>query len=83
MVLKKCKCGSEYEDEGFKTMCVQCFAKSKNGFTKTTKNKIDNKDQDIHRQVFLKVASEQLKGVQVVEIINYAKQLEKAFNEWS
>ena len=43
---------------------------------------MSDKDIDIHRQVFVKIASEQLKGVSVTEIVNYAKELEKIFNKW-
>lgn len=75
-MIKKCKCGKEYEDEGFKTLCPSCFAKSMNG------NKSNSKNTDIHGQVFVKIASEQLRGVAVTELINYAKELEKAYNSW-
>ena len=78
-MIKKCNCGNDFENEGFKTLCPKCYAISKNGFKKPFKA---NKDKDIHRQVFVKVASEQLRGVAVAEVINYAKELEKAFDRW-
>ena len=78
MAIKKCKCGKDYEDEGFKTMCSKCYAISKNGFKKP--NTV-NKDKDIHKQVFLKVASEQIKGT-ADKLVAYAKQLEIQYNNW-
>ena len=83
MAIKKCECKRDYEDEGFKTMCPSCYAKSMNSSKKTIKaHTMSDKDIDIHRQVFVKIASEQLKGVSVTEIVNYAKELEKIFNKW-
>ena len=75
-MLKKCSCGQEYDDQGFKTMCPRCFVKSKNGNKKS-----NNKDRDIHKQVFLKVASEQKTGTPI-ELVNYAKELEREFDKW-
>ena len=84
MTIKKCKCGKEYEDMGFKTLCPSCYAKSVNGSQNQFKSHTANsKDLDIHRQVFLKVASEQRRGTTVKELIGYAKELEKAYNDWS
>lgn len=77
-MIKKCSCGQNYENEGFKTMCPICFAKSK----QIKEVKPENREKDIHRQVFVKIASEQLKGVSVKDIIGYAKDLEKAYDEW-
>lgn len=42
---------------------------------------IDSRTQDIHRQVFIKIASEQVKG-EPQDIINYAKILEEIFDRW-
>ena len=42
---------------------------------------MDNKTKDIHRQVFIKIASEQVKG-SVKDLIKYAQELEKEFNMW-
>jgi len=44
-------------------------------------NKWDTRTTDIHHQVFIKIASEQIKGTPE-EIINYAKNLEKVFDNW-
>ena len=42
---------------------------------------IDERTKDIHRQVFIKIASEQVKG-SPEELINYAKKLEQVYGEW-
>lgn len=78
MAVKKCVCSKEYEDEGFKTMCPSCFAKSMNGSKKN-----ESKDSDIRKLVFLKVASNQLQNTTAEEVVNYAKQLEKVYSNWS
>ena len=77
MAIKKCSCGKDYEDEGFKSMCSSCFARSMNG----SKKQSNDKETDIHRQVFLKVASEQVKGTPD-RLVAYAKQLEVQYNNW-
>jgi hypothetical protein len=76
MTSKTCKCGTQYEDMGFKTLCSSCYAKSVNG------SKRIDVTQDIHRQVFLKIASEQLRGIQPKELIKYAQELEKEWEQW-
>jgi hypothetical protein len=82
-MMKKCKCGKQYEDMGFKTLCPSCYAKSKTGDFKGANQSLkESIEADIHRQVFVKVASEQLKDVTVEELIKYAKELEQAYNRW-
>jgi len=81
MAINKCKCEKDYEDEGFKTMCSSCFAKSMNGNKPVKSN--GTKDRDIRKQVFLKVASEQLRaGAKPEELVDYAQQIEKAYDGW-
>jgi hypothetical protein len=81
-MLKKCKCGKDFESMGFKTLCPSCYAKTKAEFKGADQLLKPTKETDIHRQVFVKVASEQLKGVSVSELISYAKELESAYNRW-
>ena len=46
-----------------------------------TPKMVDSRTQDIHRQVFIKIASEQIKG-EPQDIINYAKILEEIYDRW-
>ena len=71
----KCQCGNDKED--WQSICKQCFAKSKGGANPKTK------DRDIKRQVFLKVASEQLGKGNPNDLVKYAKDLELEFNKWA
>lgn len=71
-----CSCGNE--KEAWQDICKSCFAKRMNGSKKNTKD-----NSDIRRQVFLKVASNQLEKATVSELISYAKELEGAYNKWS
>lgn len=43
---------------------------------------IDSRTKDIHRQVFIKIASEQVKEGSPEELIKYASELEKAYDGW-
>lgn len=76
MTSKTCECGKQYEDMGFKTLCPLCYAQSINS------NKKADEKQDIHKQVFLKIASEQLRGIQPKDLIRYAQELEKEWLKW-
>lgn len=71
--MNKCKCGND--KEGWMEVCKQCYARNQKGNGKS-------KDKEIKRQVFLKVASTQLTSVTPKDIVSYAKDLEKEFNEW-
>jgi len=77
-ILSTCdKCKKQFKPQGnWQKICIDCW-KSSNRKSPT------NKDVDIHRQVFLKVASDQLKGVEAKELIDYAKEIEKEFNAWN
>jgi hypothetical protein len=75
----KCSCGNEKED--WQAICRVCYAqlkqKPENGPNKTV-----TREQDIRRQVFTKIASEQVKG-SPRDIVEYARRLEAAYNSWS
>lgn len=83
MAVKKCECGTTFEDDGFKTKCIECF-KKQNGNGNGFKNgqAILNGKRDIHRQVFLKIAGRQKIG-SAKEVVSYAKALEKEFDRWN
>ena len=74
MATDKCACGNE--KEGWQQMCRQCYAK--NG----KKASFGNKDKDIKRQVFMKIASDQIKTKEPKDLVSYAQKLEKEFNLW-
>ena len=76
MVTDKCACGNE--KEGWQSVCKSCYSKNK-GNKPTSKNK----DTEIKRQVFLKIASEQVKTKEPKELLDYAKKLEKEFILWA
>ncbi|MBI2101852.1 hypothetical protein HYT53_04555 [Candidatus Woesearchaeota archaeon] len=76
MTTDKCACGNDKED--WMEVCKQCYAKNK-GNKPTSKNK----DKEIKRQVFLKIASEQLKSQQPKDLVSYAQSLEIEFNKWA
>ena len=70
----KCICGNP--KEAWQDCCKSCYAKKMNG------GKKDTKDKDIRRQVFLKVASNQLTKATTKELITYAKNLEAEYLAW-
>ena len=39
-MIKRCKCGESFDDEGFKTVCRSCFAKSKRNEVENLKQRI-------------------------------------------
>jgi len=84
MAWKQCKCGKPFEDGGFKTSCPKCYAKSMGANKQNScPNSQENNERDIHRQVFLKVASQQKQGATPAQIIDYAKELERVYLTWS
>lgn len=76
MTTDKCSCGNE--KEGWQSVCKSCYSKSK-GNKPITKNK----DTEIKRQCFLKIASDQVKGKEPKDLVSYAKQLETEFSKWA
>jgi hypothetical protein len=71
--MDKCSCGNP--KESWQDICKSCYAKKMN-------IKRPTKESDIRRQVFLKVASNQLEKATATELISYAKTLETAYNQW-
>jgi hypothetical protein len=73
----RCACGNDKED--WMEVCKKCFAQKKSqSEIKTSGN---GRDTDIHRQVFLKISSEQVKGTPD-KLVAYAKQLEANCKGW-
>lgn len=73
MVLKKCvKCGTNFENGGFKTLCPKCYAET-NG----------KREQEIRRLCFVKAASQQQTNRTPSELIKYSKELEAHFLKWN
>ncbi len=72
----KCSCGSP--KEAWQDCCKSCYAKKMNG----SKKKDTKDNNDIRRQVFLKVAGNQLQNKTAKDVINYAKQLETEYSAW-
>lgn len=81
---KQCEnCNETFEAQGeWQKLCLNCYKASKSGIPpvvqQTTGN---NKDRLILRQVFMKIASEQVKGPANL-LLDYAKQLEVEWDKW-
>ena len=90
IINKKCEtCGKDFEAlADYQKLCRSCYIKNKNGVPTPPKDLKENcntivldKDTKILRQVFLKVASEQVKG-RPEELLQYAKKLETEWTNW-
>jgi len=81
---KNCeKCNVEFEVKAdWQKSCLACFKADKKTIQESTQNEPSYKDTRILRQVLLKISSEQNPKATPEQIIEYAKRLEKAWQEW-
>lgn len=73
--MKTCSCGAILQEDWMKT-CKSCYAKQNKS------KQVVSKEIEIRRQVFLKVAANQMRSASPKEIIGYAKELEAEFCLW-
>ena len=79
--MSKCKCGNDKEN--WQEVCKICYAQQNGSKRQLSGHLGTNKDRDIHRQVFLKIASEQRRGASVTDLVKYAQDLEGEYESWS